>query len=99
MILIGSTQPLRPNLEAFEPRLEHPAVKADLERVGSTSRRVHADWVVTTEKDWVRLRDVPRPAIELWLLSVRLDMGIDRAALVEILARTLRRKAEERALP
>jgi len=76
----------------------HPYTRADLERVGSTSRRAGADWVVTTEKDWVRLREVPRPAIELWVLSVRLDMGSDRAALVEILARTLRRKAEERAL-
>jgi tetraacyldisaccharide-1-P 4'-kinase len=55
--------------------------------------------VVTTEKDWVRLREAPRLDVELWVLSVRLDMGADRAALVEALAETLRRKAAERALP
>jgi len=77
----------------------HPYTRADLERVCASARRAGADWVVTTEKDWVRLREVPRPEIELWVLSVRLDMGRDRAALVEVLADTLRRKAGERALP
>lgn len=77
----------------------HPYTQADLDRVGSSARRAGADWVVTTEKDWVRLRDLPRPEIELWVLAVRLDMGGDRAPLVEVLADTLRRKAGERALP
>ena len=77
----------------------HPYTEADLLRVRSSARRAGASCVVTTEKDWVRLREVPRLDVELWVLSVRLDMGADRAALVEALAETLRRKAAERALP
>jgi hypothetical protein len=45
----------------------------------------------------MRLREGPRAAFDLWALSVRLDMGEDRDALVEALAETLRRKAMERA--
>ena len=77
----------------------HPYTEADLERVRSSARRAGVSCVVTTEKDWMRLREVPRPDIELWVLSVRLDMGADRAALVGTLADTLRRKATQRALP
>jgi tetraacyldisaccharide-1-P 4'-kinase len=62
-------------------------------------RRAGVSCVVTTEKDWVRLREVPRLDIELWVLAVRLDMGADRATLVGALADTLRRKATHRALP
>jgi tetraacyldisaccharide 4'-kinase len=77
----------------------HPYTEADLERVRSSARRAGVNCVVTTEKDWVRLREAPRLDVELWVLSVRLDMGADRAALVEALAETLRRKAAKRALP
>ena len=52
---------------------------------------------MTTEKDWMRLREGPPLDIDLWALSVRLDMGKDRSALIEALADTLRRKATERA--
>jgi tetraacyldisaccharide 4'-kinase len=77
----------------------HPYTEADLLRVRSSARRAAVNCVVTTEKDWVRLREAPRLEVELWVLSVRLDMGADRANLVEALAETLRRKAAERALP
>ena len=77
----------------------HPYTEADLERVGASARRTGADCVVTSEKDWMRLREGPKHALDLWALSVRLDMGSDRAALVEALADTLRRKAAERATP
>jgi len=77
----------------------HPYAEADLERVRSSARRAGVSSIVTTEKDWMRLREVPRPDIEIWVLSVRLDMGADRAALVGTLADTLRRKAAQRALP
>jgi hypothetical protein len=60
-------------------------------------RRAGAGCVVTTEKDWMRLREGPPLDIDLWALSVRLDMGEDRSALIEALADTLRRKATERA--
>jgi len=75
----------------------HPYTEADLDRVRASVRRTGAECVVTTEKDWMRLREGPRPAFDLWALSVRLDMGEDRGALVEALAETLRRKAMERA--
>jgi tetraacyldisaccharide 4'-kinase len=77
----------------------HPYTEADLDRVRASARRAGAECVVTTEKDWMRLREGPQPNIDLWALSVRLDMGEDRAALVEALAETLRRKATERATP
>jgi tetraacyldisaccharide-1-P 4'-kinase len=75
----------------------HPYTEADLDRVRASVRRTGAECVVTTEKDWMRLREGPQPAFDLWALSVRLDMGEDRGALVEALAETLRRKAMERA--
>ena len=71
----------------------------DLERVRSAARRAGAERLVTTEKDWVRLREGPASDIGWWVLSVRLDMGGDRARLVEQLSETLRRKASARALP
>jgi tetraacyldisaccharide 4'-kinase len=77
----------------------HPYTETDLERVRTSVRRAGVSCVVTTEKDWVRLREVPRLDIELWVLAVRLDMGADRATLVGALADTLRRKATHRALP
>jgi tetraacyldisaccharide 4'-kinase len=75
----------------------HPYTEADLGRVRASARRAGAECVVTTEKDWMRLREGPRSALDLWALSVRLDMGEDRTALVEALAEALRRKATERA--
>lgn len=75
----------------------HPYTVADVERVWSVARGARADWVVTTEKDWVRLQEMPQAELELWVLSVRLDMGTDRAALVRILADTLRRKTAQRS--
>jgi tetraacyldisaccharide 4'-kinase len=75
----------------------HPYTEADLDRVRASVRRAGAGCVVTTEKDWMRLREGLPLDIDLWALSVRLDMGEDRSALIEALADTLRRKATERA--
>jgi tetraacyldisaccharide 4'-kinase len=75
----------------------HPYTEADLARVRAAVRSAGAGCVVTTEKDWMRLREGPRLDIDLWALSVRLDMGNDRSALAEALADTLRRKTTERA--
>jgi hypothetical protein len=47
----------------------------------------------------MRLRDAPKLNEDLWALSVRLDMGRYRSALVEALADTLRRKTMERVTP
>ena len=77
----------------------HPYAETDLDRIRASARRAGADWIVTTEKDWMRLRDTPKLNKDLWALSVRLDMGRDRSALVEALADTLRRKTMERVTP
>jgi tetraacyldisaccharide 4'-kinase len=77
----------------------HPYSEADLDRIRASARRAGADWVVTTEKDWMRLPEAPKASIDLWALSVRLDMGRYRSALVGALADTLRRKATEQATP
>src|SRR5262249_60013598 len=72
---------------------DHHSYRAtDLERVRLSAQRSDAEWVVTTEKDWVRLREAPALGWPLRVLSVRLDMGADQPALVETLGRTLRSK-------
>jgi len=77
----------------------HRYSASDLERVRAAARRTGADRVVTTGKDWVRLREGPLSDIEWWVLSVRLDMAGDRAPLVERLSDTLRRRASARTRP
>ena len=77
----------------------HPYGETDLERVRLSVQRSGAEWVVTTEKDWMRLRHAPGLGVPLRVLSVRLDMGEERPALVDALARTLRRKAAGRTSP
>jgi len=77
----------------------HPYRETDLEQVRLSVQRSRAEWVVTTEKDWVRLRDAPGLEVPLKVLSIRLDMGTGRPALVDALARTLRSKAAGRTHP
>jgi tetraacyldisaccharide 4'-kinase len=76
----------------------------DLARVVAHARDKGAEAVLTTEKDWVRIRDIPRGQwprgdMPFWVLSVRLDMGADRGALVQALADTLKRVAVGRRVP
>jgi len=71
----------------------------DLERIRAAARRAGADRVVTTEKDWMRLREGPPSDIGWLVLSVRLDMGPDRARLAALLSETLRRTASARSVP
>src|SRR5262249_35035605 len=79
---------------------DHHSYRAtDLERVRLSAQRSDTEWVVTTEKDWVRLREAPALGLPLRVLSVRLDMGTDQPALVETLGRTLRSKTAGRARP
>jgi len=47
----------------------------------------------------MRLRDAPGLGVPLKVLSVGLDMGAERPALVDALARTLRSKAAGRTSP
>jgi len=82
----------------------------DLARVVAHARDKGAEAVLTTEKDWVRIRDIPpgprreshaqrpRGDIPFWVLSIRLDMGGDRSPLVQALAATLKRVAVGRRM-
>ncbi len=72
---------------------------SDLARVAARARETGAEAVLTTEKDWVRLRGMARGDVPFWVLSVRLDMGADRAALVQAINETLRRAAVGRRMP
>jgi tetraacyldisaccharide 4'-kinase len=71
----------------------------DLARVAARVRKTGAEAVLTTEKDWVRLRETAQGDVPFWVLSVRLDMGVDRAALGQALAETLGRPAIGRRMP
>ena len=71
----------------------HWYTPGDLARVAAKVRETGAEAVLTTEKDWVRLRDMPRGDVPFWVLSVRLDMGADSAAFAHVLGETLRRAA------
>jgi tetraacyldisaccharide 4'-kinase len=71
----------------------------DLARVAARVRETGAEAVLTTEKDWVRLREMPPGDVPFWVLSVRLDMGADSVALGQVLGETLRRAAVGRRMP
>lgn len=47
---------------------------ADLAALGARAVRRGVDALVTTEKDWVRLRALPLPARPLYVVSIRLDL-------------------------
>ena len=57
----------------------HWFTPADLRELAQDARTAGAQGLITTEKDWVRLRDLPPPPLPLWVLPVRLvlDSGHD----------------------
>jgi tetraacyldisaccharide 4'-kinase len=77
----------------------HWYTPGDLARVAARLRETGAEAVLTTEKDWVRLRGMPLGAVPFWVLSVRLDLGADRVALAQALSDTLRHAASGRPMP
>jgi len=54
--------------------------RADLARLSDRAVALGAEGLVTTEKDWVRLRTLPLPARPLYVLSIRLDLVAGMAA-------------------
>jgi len=48
--------------------------RADLARLGERAAALGAEGLVTTEKDWVRLRMLPLPTRPLYVVSIRLDL-------------------------
>ena len=77
----------------------HWYTPADLARVAARVRKTGSEAVLTTEKDWVRLREMTRGDVPFWVISVRLDMGADSVALAQVLSETLRRAAVGRRMP
>lgn len=77
----------------------HWYTAGDLARLAARVRETGAEAVLTTEKDWVRLREIPRGDLRLWVLSVRLDLGADGGALARVLEETVRRAAVGRRIP
>jgi len=77
----------------------HWYTPGDIARVAARVRETGAVAVLTTEKDWMRLRDIPRGDVPFWVLSIRLDMGADSEALARALGETLRRAAAGRRMP
>jgi tetraacyldisaccharide 4'-kinase len=58
----------------------HAYTDQDLETILDAARRVKADYLVTTEKDWVRIRDKMPLSLALVVLGVELDFGPDADA-------------------
>lgn len=77
----------------------HWYTPGDLAGVAARVRETGAEAVLTTEKDWIRLRGMPRGEVPYWVLSVRLDMGADSVALGEALGETMKRAAAGRQIP
>jgi tetraacyldisaccharide 4'-kinase len=64
----------------FETFVDHYwYTAADLAALDARAAALGAEGMVTTEKDWVRLRDVARPRRPIHVLSVRLELldGVD----------------------
>jgi tetraacyldisaccharide 4'-kinase len=57
----------------------HWFTAGDLDELTREARAASAQGLVTTEKDWVRLRELPRPVFPLWVLPMRLviDSGLE----------------------
>ena len=65
----------------FEAFVDHHWYSAaDLAALDARAAALGAEGLVTTEKDWVRLRDVPRPRRPIHVVSVRLQIGDGAAA-------------------
>jgi len=61
----------------------------DLGDLVRQSRAVGAEGLITTEKDWVRLRALPPATVPLWILRIRLRLETGRDRLLEALERTM----------
>lgn len=84
---LGSPQSFADTLDAARIRRvgfaefpdHHWFTPGDLAELVRDARAASAQGLVTTEKDWIRVRDLPPPALPLWVLPMRLviDSGLD----------------------
>jgi tetraacyldisaccharide 4'-kinase len=63
----------------------HWYTAADIDALAGRARALGAEGLITTEKDWVRLRDVELPSFPLWVLSVKMSLDVNREAWVRAL--------------
>ncbi|MGH7389234.1 MAG: tetraacyldisaccharide 4'-kinase [Candidatus Rokuibacteriota bacterium] len=52
----------------------HWYTRDDMRRLGERARALGAAGLVTTEKDWVRLRGLPLPPVPLYVITIRLEL-------------------------
>ena len=76
----------------------HAFTHGDIEALARRAGSVGAEGLVTTEKDWVRIRETGIPGVPLWVLSIRLSVD-RRELLVETLARVLQTSGARKPLP
>ncbi len=82
--------------EVVEFRDHHPYTRDEIEALMVRARAAGAEALVTTEKDWVRVREIGAPGIPLWVLAVR--MCLDRPEILgQALARALLARGVERS--
>jgi tetraacyldisaccharide 4'-kinase len=67
----------------------HWYTAADLDELTQQARAIGAEGLVTTEKDWVRLRALEPPRWPLWVLPVRLAVETGHDDWLRALGRTL----------
>ncbi len=61
----------------------------DVAALSARAEAVGAEGLVTTEKDWVRLRGLGRPRSPLWVVSVRMILESGQRTWLDMLKRTL----------
>jgi tetraacyldisaccharide 4'-kinase len=68
----------------------------DLEELAGHAREIRAEGLVTTEKDWIRLRSLNVPPVPLYVLRVQLHLDTGREQLLQMLDRMLAGTAARR---
>jgi tetraacyldisaccharide 4'-kinase len=63
--------------------------EADLRELAKQAHATAAEGLITTQKDWIRLRGLGLPPLPVWVLAVRLRLESDRDVLLRALASTL----------
>lgn len=67
----------------------HWYTAADLDELARQATAIGTEGLVTTEKDWIRLRGLGLPPAPLWVLPVRLTLETGQEAWIKALGRTL----------
>jgi tetraacyldisaccharide 4'-kinase len=67
----------------------HWFAEGDLGDLAQQARAIGAEGLITTDKDWVRLRGRALPLVPLWVLSVRLQLESGWEVLLAALGRAL----------